>query len=267
MYEDLEPDSWSRGYYAGKWAIRHIEIMRELNIPEESINEYVLGNLEFNTVRKYYIQDCMNKKRYDAAIQALEDGKKADRNSPGLAADYSLQLKELYKLTGRAKDYEKELWLLMLQYKAGDVAVYKELKTLYTEEEWVQKRETIFEKMLPYKDVSKLYQEDQLYDRLLELVLNSSGLGKLTEYETCLKKIYPEELLRKYETVVNSMAVHTSDRKHYRELVAILKRMQKYPGGNTRVDKIADNWRQAYKNRRAMMDELKEIPYSKKDEA
>lgn len=262
-----EPDSWSRGYYAGKWAIRHIEIMRELNMPEESINEYVLGNLEFNTVRKYYIQDCMNKKRYDAAIQALEDGKKADRNSPGLAADYSLQLKELYKLTGRAKDYEKELWLLMLQYKAGDVAVYKELKTLYTEEEWVQKRETIFEKMLPYKDVSKLYQEDQLYDRLLELVLNSSGLGKLTEYETCLKKIYPEELLRKYETVVNSMAVHTSDRKHYRELVAILKRMQKYPGGNTRVDKIADNWRQTYKNRRAMMDELKEIPYSEKDKA
>lgn len=213
--------------------------MRELNMPEESINEYVLENLEFNIVRKYYIQDCMNKKRYDAAIQALEDGKKADRNSPGLAADYSLQLKELYKLTGREKDYEKELWLLMLQYKAGDVAVYKELKTLYTEEEWVQKRETIFEKMLPYKDVSKLYQEDQFYDRLL----------------------------RKYETVVNSMAVHTSDRKHYRELVAILKRMQKYPGGNTRVDKIADNWRQAYKNRRAMMDELKEIPYSKKDEA
>jgi len=52
-----------------------------------------------------------------------------DKDAPGLVAGYSLQLKELYKQTGRTEDYERELWLLILQYEAGDVAVYKELKT------------------------------------------------------------------------------------------------------------------------------------------
>jgi len=56
----------------------------------------------------------------------------------------------------------------------------------------------------------------------LKLVLASIGLNKLNEFEKCLKKLYPEELLTKYETVVNSMAVHTTDRKHYKELVSIV---------------------------------------------
>jgi hypothetical protein len=201
----------------------------------------------------------MKKGRYDAAIQMLKAGKEADRTSAGLVADYSLQLKELYKRTGRAEDYENELWLLMLQYKAGDVAVYKELKTLYTEEEWSVKREEIFNKMPRYTAVDRLYKEDQLYDRLLKLVLESNGLYKLTEYEKYLKKLYPVELLTKYETVVNSMATRTSDRKHYRELVAILKRMQKYTGGKKRVDEIVYSWKTQYRNRLAMMDELKRI--------
>ena len=254
-----EKDSWTRGYHAGKWILRHIAVMNELRISQDRIEEYAKENLEFSAVRKYYIQECMKKGRYDAAIQMLEEGKETDKTAAGLVADYSLQLKELYKRTGRAEDYENELWLLMLQYKAGDVAIYKELKTLYTEEEWSGKREKIFDKMPLYAAVDRLYKEDHLYDRLLKLVLDSNGLYKLMEYEECLKKLYPEELLTKYETVVNSMAVRTSDRKHYCELVAILKRMQKYTGGKKRVDEIVYSWKSQYRNRPAMMDELKRI--------
>lgn len=254
-----EKDSWTRRYHAGKWILRHISVMNELRISQDRIEEYAKENLEFSAVRKYYIQDCMKKERYDAAIQTLEEGKEVDQTAAGLVADYSLQLKELYKRTGRTKAYENELWLLMLQYKPGDVAVYKELKTLYTEAEWANEREKIFEKLLIYAGVDRLYKEDHLYDRLLKLVLDSSGLYKLMEYEECLKKLYPEELLTKYETTVNSMAAHTSDRKHYRELVAILKRMQKYTGGKKRVDEIVNSWKSQYRNRPAMMDELKRI--------
>ncbi|WP_394522695.1 hypothetical protein [Lacrimispora sp. JR3] len=254
-----ENDSWTRGYHAGKWILRHITIMNELRISQDRIEKYAKENLEFSAVRKYYIQECMKKGRYDAAIQTLKEGKETDKTAAGLVADYSLQLKELYKRTGRAEDYENELWLLMLQYKAGDVAIYKELKTLYTEEEWPGKREEIFAKLPLYAAVDRLYKEEQLYDRLLKLVLDSNGLYKLMEYEQCLKNLYPEELLTKYETVVNNMAARTSDRKHYRELVAILKRMQKYTGGKKRVDEIVSSWKSQYRNRPAMMDELKRI--------
>ncbi|SDX98906.1 hypothetical protein SAMN05421736_10186 [Evansella caseinilytica] len=121
----------------------------------------------------------------------------------------------------------------MLEYKAGDSDIFKELKSLYPEEQWEEKRETIFKKLPPYASVDKLYEFEKLYDRLLKRVLDSTGLYLLTEYETCLKKLYPQELLNKYETVVRDMASHTSDRKRYREIVAILRRMQKYPEGKS----------------------------------
>lgn len=154
------------------------------------------------------------------------------------------------------EDYEQEIWSLLLKYQAGDMSVFKEPKALYTKEEWADKREVIFEKLPAYAARDKLYKEEKLFDRLLKMVLEPAGLHKLTEYEKCLKKIYPEELLSKYEMVVTNMAVHASDRKRYREMVAILKRMLKYPGGNERVVKIAQNWKSTYRNRLAMMDEL-----------
>lgn len=147
----------------------------------------------------------------------------------------------------------------MLDYKAGDVAVYKELRSLYTYKEWDEKREIIFNKLQRYGNVDVLYKEEKLYDRLLDLVINSRGLYKLTDHEKCLRSLYPKELLAKYETEVNNMASYTSDRKRYREITSILSRMQKYPDGKERVREISTKWKSLYGNRPAMMDELRKL--------
>lgn len=55
------------------------------------------------------------------------------------------------------------------------------------------------------------------------------------------------------------MASRATDRKRYQEIVAILRRMQKYPEGKEKVRGIVANWQSAYRNRRAMMDELKNL--------
>ena len=81
----------------------------------------------------------------------------------------------------------------------------------------------------------------------------------MQEYEGILKKNYPEQLLIKYETEVNKMAVYTSDRKNYKQLVSLLRRMQKMKGGSKIVEGISEQWRMKYKNRRAMMDELSKL--------
>lgn len=74
-----------------------------------------------------------------------------------------------------------------------------------------------------------------------------------------MQTIYPKELLEKYETVLKNMAGRASDRKRYQEMVAILRRMQKYPEGKEKVREIVMDWQSAYRNRRAMMDELKKL--------
>lgn len=254
-----ERDPWKRGYYGGMWTLKHIGVMQDRKISGEQINEYCKENLEFSSVREYYVKSLINKGKYDDAICVLEEGKAVDKDSPGIVADYSLKLKDLYQQTGNNQAYEKELWSFVLEYRAGDLTAFKELKSLYTEEEWKDKREVIFKQSPPYAAVDKLYEAEKLYDRLLEMVLNSGGLYKLTEYEKCLKDIYPSELLIKYEESVRNMASHVSNRRHYQEIVAVLRRMQEYPEGMKKVKEMVTDWKLAYRNRPAMMDELRKL--------
>ena len=120
-------------------------------------------------------------------------------------------------------------------------------------------RSEIFKKLPAYAHVERLYEEEKLYDRLLAYVLNSSGIYALQEYERVLKKEYPKQILDKYKNEVNKMAMYTSDRKHYAYLVSLLQKMQRMEGGVNLVEQIVVEWKVKYKNRPAMMDELRKL--------
>ncbi len=126
-------------------------------------------------------------------------------------------------------------------------------------DEWLIKREEIFKKLPAHVRVERLYEEEKLYDRLLMYVLNAPGLYSLQEYEKVLKKEYPEQILGKYKDEVNKMAVRTGDRKHYAQLISLLRQMRKIKGGAKLVEQISVEWKTKYKNRPAMMDELKKL--------
>lgn len=63
----------------------------------------------------------------------------------------------------------------------------------------------------------------------------------------------------KYKDEVSKMAVHTSDRKHYAHLVSLLRKMQQMKNGRELVEQIVTDWKVKYKNRPAMMDELRKF--------
>ena len=254
-----QENSWFNSYGLGEMILRRINIMEEMEVSQNIIEDYWKENLEINEVRKHYIDICINRKDYDMAIKLLREGKDKEKDWPGIVTNYSLKLKDLYKQIGEQKLYEEELWSLVLNYKAGDVELYKELKSFYTDKEWMEKREIVFSKLSPYRGIDKLYELEELYDRLINIILNSNGLYMLIEYEKILKDIYPKELLDKYENTVKAMATNTSGRAHYREIVSILRRMKKYPEGKEKVSEIVSYWRLRYRNRPAMMDELSKL--------
>lgn len=256
---ERKDSDWSRDYGVGKWAVRYLEMLQEKKASDEQIEEVCKRYWKNSSVRRYYVDICMKKKEYDHVLQILDECILLDKQYRGLISEYSEKKKEIYLLQGNKSAYIEQLWKLVLEHEAGDLELYRELKKQYTADEWLVKREEIFGKLPAYAHVEKLYKEEKLYDRLLVYVLNSPGLYALQEYEKVLKKEYPEQMLNKYKDEVSKMAVHTSDRKNYTHLVSLLRKMQQIKGGSKLVEQIVAEWKIKYKNRPAMMDELRKL--------
>ncbi len=254
-----ESSEWSKNYYLGKWAICHLNLMEEQKCSREEIEAYCKKYWENSSIRKYYVDLCIEEKNYDLALQVLDESMSLDKKSIGLVSDYSKQKKEIYLIQGNKKAYIKQLKELVLKHQVGNLEVYRELKRQYTEEEWIKQREQIFKKLPPYTRIEQFYEEEKLYDRLLACVLESSGVYVVQQYTKVLKTEYPKQLLQKYQQEVNKLALSARDRKRYQELVAILCRMKEIDGGIKVVEDIVEEWKVLYRSRPAMMDELSRV--------
>ncbi len=251
-----EESGWERHYQIGRWAIRHLELLDQLNCGSAEKMDYCKKHWENPQVRKYFIDLCMKSKEYGLALNALDESISLDYNFTGLLCDYQKLKKEIYLITGDKKSYVEQLWFLLLNYNTDNLETYRELKQQYTEDEWLDKREIIFEKLPPNAQIDYFYLEEKLYDRLLDNVLKSPGLYKVQKYTEFLKADYPEQILQKYAVELNQEASTAKNRKRYQEITTVLRSVMEISGGEEVVEKLVGEWKKIYKNRPAMMNEL-----------
>lgn len=262
IHEILEnKDEWYYHYQLNRWTGYHAQLLEKQSDSEEELVDFYKEFIYLPDIRMRYIDYCQRKHAYQEAILLAREGKTQADALIKYKIEFSLKLKDLYKEINDLKDYEKELWLLVTEYEPADLTIYREMKAFYPSEEWPNYRENIFSMLPEDARVDVLFKEDHLYEHLLAFVLNSPTLYALRQYETLLKPLYPQELLRKYSTEVMDMARKTSPRSFYRELVDILRHMQSYPKGRVKVNQIVMTWQQIYKNRPAMMDELSKLSF------
>ena len=239
---EKKDSGWSRDYAVGKWTVTYLKTLEEKNAPEDQLDEICKKYWNNSGVRRYYIDRYFEKKEYDRVLQVLDESIELDKAYRGQVLEYIQKKKEIYRLQGNKSAYIEQLWKLVLEQSAGDLDIYKELKAQYSEKEWLIKREELFKKLPPNAHIDRLYKEEKLYDRLLAYVLKSSGLYAVQSYENVLKKEYPKQILSKYQGEVNKMASCTGNRKHYADLVALLRRMKRIKGGSEIVETIVDEW-------------------------
>lgn len=256
---EKKDSGWSRDYAVGKWTVTYLKTLEEKNAPEDQLEEICKKYWNNSGVRRYYIDRYFEKKECDRVLQVLDESIELDKAYRGQVLEYIQKKKEIYRLQGNKSAYIEQLWKLVLEQSAGDLDIYKELKAQYSEKEWLIKREELFKKLPPNAHIDRLYKEEKLYDRLLAYVLKSSGLYAVQSYENVLKKEYPKQILSKYQGEVNKMASCTGNRKHYADLVALLRRMKRIKGGSEIVETIVEEWKIKYRNRPAMMDELSKL--------
>ena len=153
---------WSRNYLMGKWALQYLEILGEEAETEQMRKDFCKKYWKPSGVRRYYIKNCLEKKEYEEAINVLDESILLDKGYWGLISEYSEMKKDIFLLKGDMEAYKNQLWELVLEHKKGDVKCFRELKSLYTSEEWLLEREEIFAKLRNYQDVDKLYKEDKV---------------------------------------------------------------------------------------------------------
>lgn len=240
----------------GYWVLSYLDLMEERKASDEEMMMIMKKYGYVYDVRKYYILKCIEQKDYDEAIIALKESIELERPLSTHKSDLRIILKDVYLQTEDREAYEKELHELVTKDQIGNLDLYRELKSLYDESEWIEKREEILSLIPRHRPIDLLYKEEELYDRLMAFVMESMGLWALEKYEADLSTRYPDEILQKYATEVEKMAEVTGGRQHYRKLTDILKSMIHIAGGEKRIREILESWRLTYSRRTAMMDEM-----------
>ena len=251
-------DKTASDYKLSHLVIYRLELMQNLNLDKATLNAFAERYWKFPEIRKWAAAEREKEGNIEDAIRIYEQGLDLDRDLRGLVRDYAIKLKELYLASGRDDDYLSILWDLELKYQPGNLDIYRELKSRYALEAWVMQRERIYDSLPSYSKAA-LFLEEGLYDRLLTCCLSSPGITGLREYKNELLKRYPAEVLDRYVNTVEGMAKNTGTRRHYQELVALLREIRKMPGGKEQVVNITGKWREKYRSRPAMMDELKKL--------
>ena len=247
-----------RIHSAQKWILRYRLISYQLGNKrpaDKLFEEY----WESPYVRIHFINDCIENGEYDKALQVLDKSLSLDKRFPELAAEYSERKKEIYFLQNNQEAYIRQLWESLLVHKPGDLKLFQELKKQYPKDIWEKERVKIFDTLPPDVPAEELYYEEKMYDQLLDIVLDAPGMELAMKYGESLNLKYPKELLKKYKTELSQMANSARGRKKYQEIAELLREMQNIQGGKKMVDSIITEWKQKYKTRTALLDEIGKI--------
>ena len=236
--------------YEDKFVLMKIDTMKSLSMSLDDINEFRNKYYNLMEVRQQFIDEAVEDGDYDLAIKLV---KKELNNNTGILfkQDYDNQLKELYMKVNDEDNYKKQLENIIFN-DYPDIDHYTEYKKLFTN--WDEEREEFFKKIDNHMFLNQCYEQEKLYNRL---VLNLKDEFDLAEYKDILKDKYPSELLDAYLNVVNNLVLKSGTRKHYRNIVKLLKEMNKIDGGEIIVNRLVKDWNVRYKRRTAMLEEIK----------
>ena len=250
---------YSSEYKMKELLTRRFDLMKKLSSPKEELDAFLDRYTSYSDIRKLRIQQALDDGKTDEAIHLLEEGKSAGRDKPGLVAEYSEWLMDLYERQGQREKLIAELEYHVFDLSSGGMEMLNRLKNACTPAQWLEYTERYLSGRAYHK--LELMEAEGLWERLMKAVTATGRLSILDRYEAALKKRYPNEILEAYACILTKEAAAASGRKRYQELARYLKKLRSYPGGAERAAQLSEDWRTRYIRRRAMMEELRNVGF------
>lgn len=258
-YIESHDDIFNRGYAIEGFAKKYLELLKKNKASKKEISAVYKKYWEYIPTRMDCVYTCINNKEYDKALDYIDECIDFEyENQDRMKFNIKLK-KDIYKKQGNIKAYREELKNLILFFNDTNLEDYVELRSLFSDKEWIKERDSIIEQLTPGRFLCEILETEQLYEQLLDVLLRSDDKYLLHQYTDLLSEKYPERLLQIYRENVEKQAESTGSRKHYYQIVEELRIMKSITGGDKIVDEIIKKWKVQYKNRSAMLDELNGI--------
>ena len=242
-----------------------IALLYQLGMDKEAIKT-IKENIYYVPIRRMLIDIERKNENIDKVEKLLKEGMKIalKRGHYGTVTYYIEELLSIYKEHNQKEKYKNLVEETLFKYSRGSFKYYKKLKDLYTEEQWENLRDNII-KILESDgegyhrdDLRQIYIEEQYYKKLYHSVLTTPLFEIVVKYEKYLKKDFEKQLLEEYQKIVNEKARFTG-KKNYEDVRKILQHMKTLKNGEKLVEKIVEEYKIKYANRRLMLEELNKI--------
>lgn len=168
----------------------------------------------------------------------------------------------IYELLGSDKDIIDICRTLFIA-KSGSMEHYEKLRKYVPLAEWkIFLHKMISEVKYKYYDViADIYEKEKEYDELLRWIVTYScdRIRHTLGYGFRMPETYHPNLLEVFATDIKAYAAKKENmsRDNYKEIAQRLREAKRLTGGETAVAKIVKEFRDIYKRRPAMMEELR----------
>ena len=242
-----------------------IALLYQLGMDKEAIKT-IKENIYYVPIRRMLIDIERKNENIDKVEKLLKEGMKIalKQGHYGTVTYYIEELLSIYKEHNQKEKYKNLVEETLFKYSRGSFKYYKKLKDLYTEEQWKNMRDNII-KILQSDgegyhrdDLRQIYIEEQYYEKLYHSVMTTPLFEIVVKYEKYLKKDFEKQLLEEYQKIVNEKARFTGKR-NYEDVRKILQHMKTLKNGEKLVEKMVEEYKIKYANRRLMLEELNKI--------
>lgn len=242
-----------------------IALLYQLGRDKEAL-ETIKDNIYFVPIRKMLIDRERDNGNIDEVEKLLNDGMEValKRGHCGTVTYYIEELLSIYEKQNKNEKYKDLVQETLFKYSRASFKYYKKLKELYTKEQWKTKRDSIIKELegdgegYHRDDLRQTYIEEQYYDKLFCSVMTTPLFEIVVRYEKYLKKDFEKQLLQQYQKIVDEKSKFTGKR-NYEEVRKILQHMKTLKDGEKLVEKMIEEYKIKYANRRLMLEELNKI--------
>ena len=251
-------------YHKKEKIVARLDLMNQLHMPRAEQETFRAKYRSIPEVRQYEIREVVQAGDLQQAIAMLRESKEEYKDNLYQARICSEQLIQLYEQTGQKELQKQELIFLIMHCRQDDVQWIFELKKLCAQDEWETLRDQYLQASTCQWIRLKVLEREGLYQRLLDEILSEPiqhAIYQMMQYESILRSYAPEAVRDVMIQYLNWQAEHVGNRKMYAHMMGYMKKLAAYPNGRTEAKKLAADWKQTYRRRPAMMDELRKAGF------